>query len=258
MSFAVAAGAYDRYMGRFSRPLAREFAQWAQIRPGMHVLEVGAGTGALTEVLVDRLGVAAVSAVEPSRSFAEALTTRVPGVPVLIGTAEQLPIAGSTFDVAVAQLVVHFMADPVRGLAEMARVVRPTGQVAACVWQTGGRGPVDAFWEAARLVDTDVRDESRRPGVAPGHLVALFRDAGIGMIEETSLEVTVQHESFDAWWQPFEEGAGPGGAYLASRPEPVRAAVREQSRALLPEGTFTTTAAAWAVRGRPRRRTPRE
>ena len=250
MSFAVPADAYDRYMGRFSRPLAGPFAEWAGVAPGMRVLDVGAGTGALTGELIERLGRTAVAAIEPSPSFAAALTQRHQ-VPVVLGTAEQLPVAEASFDLILAQLVVHFMADPVRGLAELARATRPTGWVAACVWQTGGHGPVDDFWAAARAVDAEVQDESARPGVAPGELRGLFAAAGMTGLEETSLTVSVRHASFAAWWAPFEEGAGPGGAYLAARPAEVRRAIRGQARVALPGGPFTTTASAWAVKGHP-------
>ena len=133
MSFDVGAGAYMRFMGRYSEPLAARFADLAGVRYGQRVLDVGCGPGALTAELVNRVGAESASAVEPSASFAAAARKRLPGVGVLRSAAEQLPFPGGTFDAALAQLVVHFMTDPVQGLREMRRVTRPGGIVAACM-----------------------------------------------------------------------------------------------------------------------------
>src|SRR5689334_21515210 len=124
-------------MGRYAIPLAPRFAEFAGVRPGWRVLDVGAGPGALTHVLAEIAGPSAVAAVDPSETFVAANRERHPGVEALVGTAEQLPFGDDTFDAAVAQLVVQFMSDPVAGVAEMARVTRPEGVVAACVWDFG-------------------------------------------------------------------------------------------------------------------------
>ena len=134
MSFNVSADAYMRFMGRYSEPLATQFADLAGVRGGQRVLDVGCGPGALTAELVNRAGADAVSAVEPSASFLDAARDRLPGVDIKQSAAEQLPFPDAGFDAALAQLVVHFMADPVTGLREMGRVTRPGGLVAACVW----------------------------------------------------------------------------------------------------------------------------
>src|SRR5438093_1775290 len=134
MTFDVAASAYDQFMGRYSRRLSAQMADLAGVREGLRVLDVGCGPGALTTELVTRTGSNNVAAVDPSASFVKAVRDRLPGVEVRLGAAEQLPFDDGTFDAALAQLVVHFMADPVRGIREMARVVRPGGIVAACVW----------------------------------------------------------------------------------------------------------------------------
>ena len=140
MTFDVTAAAYAAFMGRWSQPLALGFADLAGVRGGQRALDVGCGPGALTEQLVARLGSAAVAAIDPSASFVAATRERFPDVDARSGSAEELPFADDAFDLALAQLVVHFMADPVRGLAEMARVTRPGGLVAACVWDHGGDG----------------------------------------------------------------------------------------------------------------------
>ena len=250
MSFDVAAEAYDRFMGRYSKPLSPQLADLAGMRAGQRALDVGCGPGALTAELVARLGSEAVSAVDPSAPFVEAARTRHPGVTVVQASAEELPFADGAFDAALAQLVVHIMADPVRGLAEMARVTRPGGVVAACVWDHGGgQGPLRMFWQAARALDPGVDDESRLAGVREGHLAELFEAAGLRSIERATLSVNVEHGSFDEWWEPFTRGVGPAGAHFASLSPERQAELLERCRALVPAGPFVLTARAWAARG---------
>ena len=158
------------------------------------MLDVGCGPGALTTELVKRLGPAAVSAVDPSEPFVAAARERHPGVSVQRAAAEELPFSDREFDAALAQLVVHFMADPVAGLREMARVTREGGVVAACVWDhAGGKGPLSVFWEAARQVDPEVEDESELAGAREGHLAELLQEAGLREIEDGVLSVSVTH-----------------------------------------------------------------
>ncbi len=251
MSFDVSPGAYTRFMGQYSEPLAARFADLAGVRHGQRVLDVGCGPGALTAELVNRVGAELVSAVEPSGSFAAAVRDRLPGADVRQSAAERLPFPDGTFGVTLAQLVVHFMADPVLGLREMRRVTRPGGTVAACVWDhAGGRGPLDAFWSAVRELDPADAGESGLAGVREGHLASLFTQAGLDDTQVTTLTVRVRHASFDDWWQPFTLGVGPAGDYVASLAPGRRAALRERCRHLLPAGTVEITAVAWAATGR--------
>ncbi|HEX2304240.1 MAG TPA: methyltransferase domain-containing protein [Gaiella sp.] len=250
MSFAVAAAAYDRFMGRYSVPLAPRLAELASVEAGQRVLDVGCGPGALTAELVRRIGPGAVSAVDPSESFLGAARERHPGVDVQQAPAERLPFGDDTFDAALAQLVVHFMADPVQGLREMGRVTRDRGVVAACVWDhAGGGGPLSLFWDAARTLDPDVDDESRLAGAREGHLGQLFREAGLHEVEESALSVDVEHPTFDDWWQPFELGVGPAGAYVAGLDASTRELLVDRCRELQPHPPFVVTARAWAARG---------
>ena len=251
MSFTVAADAYDRFMGRYSVPLAPRFADLADVARGQRALDVGCGPGALTTELVGRLGGAAVTAVDPSEPFVEAARERHPGVQVERASAEHLPFADREFDAALAQLVVHFMTDPVAGLREMARVTRRDGVVAACVWDhAGGQGPLSVYWDAARELDRDVEDESALAGARKGHLTELFDAAGLRGIEETQLTVSVEHSSFEDWWAPFELGVGPAGVYAAGLEPERQAELRERCREKLPAAPFLLTARAWAARGR--------
>jgi SAM-dependent methyltransferase len=251
VSFDVTPGAYMQFMGRYSEPLAARFADLAGVRRGQRVLDVGCGPGALTAELVTRVGAESVSAVEPSASFAAAVRERLPGVDVRQAAAERLPFPDGAFGVTLAQLVVHFMTDPVQGLREMRRATRPGGTVAACVWDhSGDRGPLSAFWSAVRELDPAAPDESGLAGVREGQLASLFTQAGLGSTQASTLTVRVRHASFDDWWQPFTLGVGPAGAYVASLAPDRRAALREQCRRLLPAGAIEVTAVAWAATGR--------
>jgi SAM-dependent methyltransferase len=250
MSFDVAAEAYDRFMGRYSLLLSPQLADLAGARRGQRVLDVGCGPGALTTELVTRVGASAVAAVDPSEPFVAAARSRNPGVNVLRASAEHLPFPDRAFDAALAQLVVHFMSDPVAGLAEMARVTRRDGVVAACVWDhAGGQGPLSLFWQTARELDPAVHDESRLPGAREGHLAELFEAAGLRQVEATALSASLEHASFETWWEPFTRGVGPAGTYVASLDMERQAALREKCRTRLPVAPFVVTAVAWATRG---------
>lgn len=250
VSFDVAAEAYDRFMGRYSVQLVRQMIELAGVRAGQSALDVGCGPGALTAGLVALLGAEAVAAVDPSAPFVAANRQRNPGVDVRQGSAEHLPFADHRFDVALAQLVVHFMADPVAGLAEMGRVVRPGGAVAACVWDHAGeRSPVAAFWRVAVALDPAAHTESGLNGAREGHLVELFGAAGLDAVQDKVLSAEVEYQSFDDWWEPYTLGVGPAGVYLASLDLTGRDAVRDGCRDLLGPPPFTVSAQAWAAKG---------
>jgi SAM-dependent methyltransferase len=251
MSFVVPAEAYARFMGRFSAPLAETFADFAGVAPGQRILDVGSGPGALTAELVRRLGAEAVSAVDPSPPFVDALTARLPGVDVRRGSAESLPHPDGGFGGTLAELVVHFMSDPVGGLREMARVTRPGGVVAACVWDhDGGRSPLSTCWDAALALDPDAVDEAGLPGAHEGHLEELFAAAGLTDLESTVLSVDVVFDDFEDWWAPYTYGVGPLGDYIQGLDDGRRAALRSRCAEILLPAPFTITGSAWAVRGR--------
>ncbi len=250
MMFEVGADDYGRYMGRYSGKLAPQLADFGGVRAGQRVLDVGCGPGALTSELVDRVGAAAVAAVDPSESFVAAATERFPGVEVRHASAELLPFGDAVFDAALAQLVVHFMADAVAGLREMGRVTVPGGTVSACVWDhAGDRSPLSLLWQAVRELDQVAVDESRLAGAREGHLEELFVAAGLTSVKATTLEASVGFASFDEWWQPFTLGVGPAGAYVQSLGEAGRDRLRTRTAQLLPASPFTLHTAAWAARG---------
>src|SRR5262245_39151497 len=183
-------------MGRYSVPLAPRFAAFAGVEPGWRGLDVGCGPGALTGELVARLGPGAVSAVDPSQPFVAAARDRHPGVQVEQAAAEDLPFEDRSCDASLAARVRPFMTAPVAGLREMARVSRDGGVVAACVWDhaPGGTGPLRLFWDAVRVHDPDVGDESELAGTRRGHLTELFGAAGLDAVVEDALTVDVEHQ----------------------------------------------------------------
>jgi SAM-dependent methyltransferase len=248
--FAGDADTYDRFMGRYSVRLAPSFADFAQVASGQRVLDVGCGPGALTTELVRRLEAAGVAAVDPSEQFVAAARERHPGVDVRVAAAEGLPFADDEFDAALAQLVVHFMNDPVVGLAEMARVTRSGGVVAACVWDhAGGLTPVAPFWDAVHGLDPNAADESRLAGGHEGHLTELMTKAGLRNVQEIALPISVEHTTFDEWWEPFTLGVGPAGTYLASLDRKSRDGVRRRCNERLGPGPVTIESRAWTARG---------
>jgi SAM-dependent methyltransferase len=250
MSFQVTADAYHQFMGRYSEPLARQFVALLGVRRGQRALDVGAGPGALTAVLVEALGDEAVCAIDPSTPFVEALRARLPTVDVRPATAEAIPFPDGAFDLAVAQLVVHFMRDPIGGLAEMARVAAPGGTVAASVWDhAGGRGPLALFWRAALDLDPAVHDESDLAGAREGHLADLFDAAGLRDVQGGALTVMVPYSDFDDWWRPYTLGVGPAGSYVVSLEPDRREALRRRCQELLPPGPDVVEATAWTAVG---------
>lgn len=253
MTFDVPADAYARFMGRFSAPLGVAFADFAGIGAGTGrtVVDVGSGPGALTDELVRRLGPAAVVAVDPSPPFVAALSARQPEVDVRSAAAEALPFADDSFDAALAQLVVHFMSDPVAGLREMARVTRPGGIVAACVWDhDGGRSPLSTCWSAALDLDPAAIDETGLPGAREGHLEQLCAEAGLRDVVSAVLDVEVTFDDFEDWWRPFTYGVGPLGDYIGGLDERRRGALRDRCADLLLPTPFTVRGSAWAVHAR--------
>jgi SAM-dependent methyltransferase len=251
----VATEAYDRLVGRYSPALARELIRFAGVGPGMRALDVGCGPGALTAELAERLGPAGVAAVDPSEPFAAACRSRVPGADVRVAGGEALPFEDDAFDATLSQLVVNFMADPPAGVREMARVTRPGGVVASCVWDYAGEMTLlRSFWDAAIEVDprAEVLDEGRTmPWCRDGDLARLWEDVGLTGVRSGAIEVRAGYSGFDDLWWPLPTGVAPSGVYCASLDEQGRLALREAYRRRLGAGDepFELKARAWALAG---------
>jgi SAM-dependent methyltransferase len=252
MSFDVSGDAYDRFMGRYSRELAPAFADFAGVGPDQKVLDVGCGSGVLTEELARRAGARNVAGVDPSPML-QASAERVPGADFRTGGAESLPWEDGSFDAALAQLVVHFMVDAAAGVDEMARVTRPGGIVAACTWDFAGAGMqlLSTFWQSVRAIDPDARSEDS-PFGDRDQLDALWRERGLEAVECVALVVSSSYSDFDELWETFQHGVGPAGQHLRSLRRERQDAVRAEYFARIgePSGSFALEARAWAVRGR--------
>ena len=249
------ADAYDRHVGRYGAQLGAGLIETAALRAGQRALDVGCGTGQLTTVLAEVLGGEKVAAVDPSEAFVEACRKRVPGADVRVGAGEQLPFAAGEFDAVLAQLVVQLMEDSEAGVREMARVARPGGVVAACVWDSNTMPLLRSFWDAALAVSPEragTLSEAQRVGhYGPGDLEALWTRAGLSEISTGQILVEAAYESFDELFQPFEAGPGHSGACFGSLNEADQARLRGQAFTALgePQGAFTLKARAWSVRG---------
>jgi ubiquinone/menaquinone biosynthesis C-methylase UbiE len=254
MSFDATRGAYDRYMGRYSDQLAITFLSFTGGEPGQRALDIGCGPGALTQVLATGLGPGHVAAADPSDSFVAACSERVPGADVRRAVAAQLPWIDATFDLVVSQLVLNFLPDPDAGVAEMLRVVRHGGTVAACTWDyADGMTMLRTFWDAARDVDPEALDEARTMRfTTERELAELWEHAGLTDIRTRSLEVSTEYADFDDYWHPFLLGIGPGGEYAASLDAEPLERLRDGCfrRLGAPDGAFTLSARAVAVSGR--------
>jgi SAM-dependent methyltransferase len=220
-TFRTSAQAYDRHVGRYAPPLAEALIAAAKLQPGQRALDVGCGPGALSAVLAARLGPRNVSAVDPSESFAAACRARLPDVDVRVGQAERLPFQSDSFDVVLAQLVVNFMSDPQAGLREMARVARPGGTIAACVWDYSGQMVMlRTFWDAASQLDPEEApafDEGRTMRFCrEGELAELWNQNGLASVASRQLVVGADYTDFDDFWRPFLAGVAPSGAYCVS------------------------------------------
>jgi SAM-dependent methyltransferase len=250
MTFDVSGDAYDAFMGRYARELAPVFADFAGVGTGQNVLDVGCGSGILTGELAARVGPENVAAVDPS-PLVEAAAARVPGADVRRGAAEALPWPDASFDAALAQLVLHFLDDPVDGLVEMLRVTRPGGVVAASSWNFDEMLLLSTFWKAACSV-VPAAPAERLEMESLDAFADLARRAGLSRVDGQALAVSTRYESFDELWGSFQRGVGPAGRFCASLDPETRDAIRDEYRRLLgePDASFTLSAQAWALRGR--------
>jgi SAM-dependent methyltransferase len=252
MSFAAPAEHYDRFMGRYTRSLAPQLAEFAGVAPGMRALDVGCGPGGLSVVLADLVGGDQVAAIDPAEQFVAACRARVPGADVRVGPAEALPWADATFDIALACLVIRFMTDPDQGVREMARVTRPGGRIAACMWDIDGGGMtmLRLFWSAVHAVRPDVQGEALGAGTARGDIAARLTRLGLTDVADGELVAHADYAGFDDFWEPLSYGVGPAGAALAALSPEERAAVAAACRAELPAGgAFMLDARAWVACG---------
>jgi SAM-dependent methyltransferase len=250
--------AYEPYVGRWSRLVARQFVAWLGVPPNKDWLDVGSGTGALCEVILAGAAPSRVTGVDPSDGFVSFARHKVTDqrAAFQIGDAQKLPVADSSFDATVAGLVVNFIADQPKAVSEMKRVTRPLGVVGAYVWDYAGKMQMMRhFWDAAVAMDPSAGslDEGRRfPVCHPELLADLFRKAGVGDVESRSIDVPTIFKDFDDYWTPFLGGQAPAPGYCMSLSEDRRVALRDRIRANLPinaDGTIHLIARAWAVRG---------
>ena len=256
---AWSAGAlYEPYVGRWSRLVARELLEWLSISVQKDWLDVGCGTGALSQVIFEHGLPNAIKGIDTSADFIAYAKVHVDSARVTfeVGDAQALPMDSARFDVVVSGLVLNFVPEPGRAVAEMARVARPGGAAVAYVWDYAGQMQLMRyFWDAVIALDPTAfqLDEGQRfPLCQPEPLVQLFQTAGLREVEVRLIDIPTTFRDFDDYWSPFLGGQGPAPSYAMSLSEERRAALREQIRAGLPianDGSIPLIARAWGVKG---------
>lgn len=250
---------YEPYVGRWSRLVARDFLKWLAVPAGKDWLDVGCGTGAVTQAILEYGHPNSVQGVDPSPGFIAHAKAHIPSERARfdVGDAQSLRVATGSSDATVAGLVLNFVPQPDRAVAEMTRVARPGGVVAAYVWDYAGRMELMRyFWDAAVVLDpaASEHDEGRRfPICQPKPLTTLFAQAGLHDVEVRSIDIPTDFRDFDDYWSPFLGGQAPAPRYAMSLSEERRAALRDRIQTKLPirqDGTIHLIARAWAVRGR--------
>jgi len=246
-------------VGRWGRLVAKDFLRWLELPDGLDWLDVGCGTGGVSEVILQRAQPRSVRGVDSSAGFVEHARAHVtdPRAAFKVGDAQSLPVGSAQFDAAVSGLVLNFVPEPALAVREMKRAVRPGGVVAAYVWDyAGGMQLMRYFWNAAVALDREAfqLDEGRRfPLCQPEPLLELFTRTGLGQVEAKAIDVDTVFRDFDDYWAPFLGAQGPAPGYAMSLDEARRGALRDRIRAALPfsgDGSIPLVARAWAVRGR--------
>lgn len=249
---------YEGYMGRWSRRVAREFINWLAVTPGGHWLDVGCGTGALSQTILQLAEPARIKGIDRSEGFVNFARERMQDdrVRFEVGDAESLTDTSETFDAVVSGLVLNFIPHPERAFAEMTRVTRSGGMVAVYVWDYAeGMQFIRHFFDAGIALDPNAvgHDEGPRfPICRPDALRQLFESTGLQGVEVCPIEIPTVFRDFDDYWSPFLAGQGPAPSYAVSLSEEHRATLRERIRAGLPfdaDGSIPLSARAWAARG---------
>jgi SAM-dependent methyltransferase len=251
---------YERYVGRWSRLVAREFVPWLDVPPGGRWLDVGCGTGALTAGILGLADPVEVHGVDPAEGFITHTRSHItdPRARFSVGDARALPVESGACDAVVAGLMLHLVPDPALVIAEFARATRPGGRVGIYVWDyVEGMEFMRHFWDVAAEFDPGAvhMDDGRKPNTVadPDRLHGFFTSAALRDVETRAIEIPTRFRDFDDYWMPFLGGQGVAPGYLATLDEDRRAAIGERLRATLPvepDGSISLTARAWAARGR--------
>lgn len=251
---------YEYFMGRWSRLIARSFLKWLAPRPGLKWLDIGCGTGALSEMILAHGSPASILAVDPSAEYIEFAKLKHPDSRIVfqVGDATNLPPLHHRMNMTVSGLALNFIPEPANALRAMRRVLQPDGILAFYVWDYGGKMEMlRYFWDSVVALDPQARslDEGLRfPMCQPDALTHLCMEAGLHNIEVVGIEASMTFPDFDDYWSPFLGGQGPAPGYVAQLDVSRRKALEDHLRAALPfreDGSLSLAARAWAVRAAP-------
>lgn len=249
---------YERYVGRWSRLVAQEFIRWLDVGGNNRWLDVGCGTGALSQTILEQKKTEKVTGIDRSEEFVKTARSKVvhPKVEFRMGDAQSIPVESETYDVAVSGLVLNFVPQPNQMIAEMTRAVKKDGMVALYVWDYAEKMEfMRYFWDAAAELDPAVHDldEGLRFKICnPDALFDCFRTAGLLHIETRPIDIPTHFKDFDDYWTPFLGGQGPAPGYAMSLSEEKRDQLRERIYARLPfaaDGSIPLMARVWAIKG---------
>ncbi len=250
--------AYEPFVGRWSRLVARVFLNWLSVPAKGSWLDIGCGTGALSQTILELTDPADIRGVDRSQAYIDFARGQLKDPRVLfeVGDAQSLPVGSDAYDAVVSGLALNFMPQPASMAAEMRRAARPGGTVAAYVWDYAGKMEfMRHFWDAAAALDPAARklDEGQRfPICEPGALIDLFQKVGLSRVEARPIDIETHFKDFDDYWAPFLGGQGPAPGYAMSLDEAGLIRLREKIRSSMSfaiDGSIPLVARAWAVKG---------
>ncbi len=250
--FFQSVAGYDQFMGRYARPLAKEFVRLIPLDAGDSVLDIGCGSGALTAELVNQVGAEFVYAIDPSEPFLNYCSVTYPGITARVARAESIPFPDNSFTAAFSQLVIHFVEDLPQAGREILRVTKPGGKVAVCTWNIERMQKINLLPRAATAAGIEVPPLRVETFSDPESVRHYLESISLGEVEETTITVRSDYENFEELWSAYLTSIGPMGPWTVAQPDDVKAAIKKSLFNILgePGGQISLSAEARAAVGK--------